>query len=148
MIFGNRYILNTDMDSQIPEKLIGDSQRIGQILLNLTGNSIKFTENGNVTLRTKLLHLNEKNCTLRIEVEDTGIGISDEIHHGLFTPFTQGDGSTSRQYEGTGLGLAICKHLTDAMEGELDFESTPGQGTTFWLVLRLKTHSPSNNFTI
>jgi signal transduction histidine kinase len=139
--------LETDIDPQIPEKLIGDSQRIGQILLNLIGNSIKFTEKGRVTLRTKLLHKEETHCTLCVEVEDTGIGISGDLHHSLFTPFTQGDGSSSRQYGGTGLGLAICKHLSDAMHGELDFESILGQGTTFRLEITLKS-VPSNNFTI
>ncbi len=130
--------LETDLDPQIPELVRGDSQRLGQILLNLIGNSIKFTENGGVTVRAKLVNLQDDESRIRIEVEDTGIGIPEEIRNTLFTPFTQGDGSTSRQYGGTGLGLAICRHLCDAMGGELNYESIPGKGTTFHLELNFK----------
>jgi PAS domain S-box-containing protein len=130
--------LLSDVDPAVSRlSLLGDPLRLGQILLNLTGNAIKFTEHGSITLRARLLEESPDNVLLRIEVVDTGIGIAPADQKRLFTAFEQADNSMTRKYGGTGLGLAISKRLVQLMGGEIGVESRPGQGCTFWFTLRL-----------
>ena len=117
--------------------LLGDSLRLGQILLNLTGNAIKFTREGGVTVRVEPVCELADAVELRFEVRDTGIGIPPEVRSRLFTSFEQGDNSTTRKYGGTGLGLAICKRLVGLMGGEIGMDDNPGGGCCFWFVVRL-----------
>jgi len=115
----------------VPLSLIGDPLRLGQILLNLTNNAVKFTEKGEIVVSTELLHKDEDRATLRFAVRDTGIGMTAEQAAGLFQPFTQADSSTTRKYGGTGLGLTISKRLVEMMDGDIRVESEPGRGSTF-----------------
>jgi signal transduction histidine kinase/ActR/RegA family two-component response regulator len=118
--------------------LAGDPNRLRQVLLNLVGNAIKFTEEGTVEIQVSNTALSEGNNELVVSVVDTGIGIPLEATEKLFSPFSQADSSTTRRFGGTGLGLAICKRLVDLMKGELTVESEPGRGTSFTMRLRLK----------
>jgi CheY-like chemotaxis protein len=120
------------------QALLGDALRIGQILLNLVSNAIKFTAVGKIIVRTRITQEAADHLILRFEVEDTGIGIAAEDQTRLFIAFEQGDGSTTRQYGGTGLGLAISKQLAHLMGGDIGVRSVPAQGSTFWLTLRLQ----------
>jgi len=125
-------------------RLNGDAGRIRQILFNLVGNAVKFTDQGSVTIRSRIDPAEDDGLRLRIEVVDTGIGIPEEVLPTLFTHFTQADSSTSRKYGGTGLGLAICRQLAEMMGGETGVDSEPGKGSTFWfsvLCRRAKTES-------
>jgi signal transduction histidine kinase/CheY-like chemotaxis protein len=115
----------------------GDAGRIRQIMLNLVGNAVKFTERGAVLLRIAPADGESAGARLRFEVKDTGIGIPEDSIGRLFSSFTQVDASTSRRFGGTGLGLAICKRLVDAMRGEIGVESRVGEGSLFWFELRL-----------
>jgi PAS domain S-box-containing protein len=118
----------------VPEFLVGDSLRLGQVINNLLGNAIKFTQQGEIRLFVDSLpkeDMQQDKATLRFSVSDTGIGINPEYTRQLFTPFSQADISTSRQYGGTGLGLSIAKRLVELMGGELSVASIPGQGSTF-----------------
>jgi signal transduction histidine kinase len=115
----------------------GDPLRLGQILLNLVGNAVKFTEQGSIKLRIHLVEENPVDVLLRIEVQDSGIGIAPEDQKRLFVAFEQADGSMTRKYGGTGLGLIISKRLVKMMGGEIGVASTPGHGSTFWFTVRL-----------
>lgn len=117
---------------EVPSLLVGDPGRLRQIILNLGGNAVKFTSTGEVTIRASLEEETESTATVRFEVSDTGIGVPREKHNLLFSPFTQADASTTRNYGGTGLGLAICKQLAELMGGRVGMESEPGKGSTFW----------------
>ena len=128
-----RLTLNLNIDEDIPDKLVGDPLRIGQVLLNLTNNAIKFTSDGEVTVALELVSLNKPEMTIELNgyVKDTGIGIAEEKLKTLFTSFTQADDSTTRRFGGTGLGLSISKQLIEMMGGALWAESTVGEGSTF-----------------
>ncbi|NML26285.1 hybrid sensor histidine kinase/response regulator [Zoogloea dura] len=117
---------------------IGDSLRLGQILLNFVSNAIKFTPRGTITVRARLVEDSTAGVLLRFEVQDTGIGISDTDQRRLFTPFEQADSSMTRAYGGTGLGLAISKRLAQLMGGAVGLESVLGEGSTFWCTVRLE----------
>ncbi len=119
----------------LPMALVGDPLRLGQVLLNLGNNAVKFTERGEVTLSVEVAGRQEGRVRLRFEVHDTGIGISAEQQQRLFRPFEQADASTSRRYGGTGLGLAICTQLVRLMGGELQLHSEPGRGSRFFFTL-------------
>ncbi len=119
----------------LPTLLQGDLGRLRQILLNLAGNAIKFTDTGQITVWAALADESEGRVTIRFEVRDTGIGISPEKKGLLFQPFQQADASTSRKYGGTGLGLVICKRLSEMMGGSIGVDSVEGKGATFWFTV-------------
>ncbi|HNX52945.1 MAG TPA: PAS domain-containing protein [Pontiellaceae bacterium] len=127
------------VDPDVPKALLGDTTRIRQILVNLLGNAIKFTENGEVTLKVHNVTTdeNKRQCQLEFAVHDTGIGIADEHKVRLFEAFTQADASSTRKYGGTGLGLTISRRLTELMDGKIWFESEKGKGSTFFFTLTL-----------
>ncbi len=116
----------------------GDPARLRQILTNLVGNAVKFTERGTVTLEGCVLRETSTHIEFRLSVRDTGIGIPKDRQAAIFDSFTQADGSITRRYGGTGLGLAICLRLTDLMAGRIGLESKPGQGSEFWVVVTLE----------
>jgi len=130
-----------DIDEAIPRVIKGDSVRIRQILANLMTNAIKFTENGTVTLRVIVLEQTEKMVRLRLEINDTGIGIPEAAQRKLFNSFTQADGSTTRKYGGTGLGLAIVRQLVTLMRGSLGLDSEEGKGSSFWVEIAFEIPS-------
>jgi signal transduction histidine kinase/DNA-binding response OmpR family regulator/HPt (histidine-containing phosphotransfer) domain-containing protein/HAMP domain-containing protein len=129
--------LVTFVDPSLPERLLGDPGRLRQILLNLAANAVKFTERGEVVLWTGVVQERPDAPVVRFEVRDTGVGIAPEVRPRLFQPFSQADSSTTRRYGGTGLGLVISKRLVAMMEGVIGFESTPGEGSTFWFTVPL-----------
>jgi two-component system sensor histidine kinase/response regulator len=126
-----RIELLCNVPASIPESLRGDPDRLRQILLNLAGNAVKFTETGEVQIKAELLQQNEK-LTLRFEISDTGKGISTEEQRRLFQAFSQLDGNDTRKHGGTGLGLVISKLLAEMMGGEIGVHSQEGKGSTFW----------------
>jgi signal transduction histidine kinase/CheY-like chemotaxis protein/PAS domain-containing protein len=130
---------------QLPRALCGDPTRLTQALLNYANNAIKFTEQGTITIRTRLLEEADDTKLIRFEVEDTGIGIAAHDLERLFTAFEQADGSTTREYGGTGLGLAITKRLAQRMGGDAGAVSTPGVGSTFWFTVRLKKSASASS---
>jgi two-component system sensor histidine kinase/response regulator len=125
-----------DVEHGLSSKLVGDPLRLGQILLNLAGNAIKFTERGQVLVRVSTVKQGRDFVRLRFEVSDSGIGLTQEQIARLFAPFSQADNSTTRRYGGTGLGLAICRRLVDLMDGEIGVDSQPGTGSSFHFTAR------------
>jgi len=119
------------MASEVPRLLVGDPLRLGQILINLANNAIKFTESGEIVVSTELVTQEEDRVTLKFSVSDTGVGLTRQQVTKLFQAFSQADTSTTRKYGGTGLGLTISKRLVDMMRGEIWVESEPGKGSTF-----------------
>ncbi len=124
--------LSCGTDSALPRVVRGDPGRLRQILMNLTGNALKFTERGEVVIRTELARQTPQTVTARFSVRDTGIGIAPEQQSRLFQSFVQGDGSSTRKYRGAGLGLAISRQLVEMMGGQIGVESQPGRGSLFW----------------
>ncbi len=126
---------------EVPELLVGDPNRLRQILLNLVGNAIKFTESGEVVVSVSADPSAENTAGLRFSVKDTGIGISEEKQEAVFSPFQQADGSTTRRFGGTGLGLAVSRQLVGLMGGQLWVESQPKQGSEFQFTARLRVQA-------
>ena len=120
-----------DIGPGVPDRLIGDSLRLGQLLINLVGNAIKFTEHGEIKVSVEVADQEPEAVRLRFKVRDTGIGMSEEQQARLFTAFTQADSSTTRKYGGTGLGLSICKRIVDLLGGHIGVSSEPGVGSCF-----------------
>ena len=133
--------------ADIPELLSGDAVRLNQILMNLAGNAVKFTNEGEIVIRTQLEREQQNKVTIRFLITDTGIGIPAENMPRLFKSFSQVDGSLTRAYGGSGLGLAICKQLVDMMGGEIGVDSTEAKGSTFWFRLEFIKKSERRNDT-
>jgi len=126
---GLELLFNTD--PSVPTALVGDPLRLGQILVNLSNNAVKFTDSGEIVVSTELIKTDDSQVTLKFSVRDTGIGMTAEQAGRLFQPFVQADSSTTRKYGGTGLGLTISKRLVEMMGGEIWVESEPGKGSIF-----------------
>ena len=133
-----RISIKADIDPKVPVALKGDPTRLRQILLNLVGNAIKFTEQGGVTITIRLQERTpDGKCRVYFAVSDTGIGIPPDAQKKLFQPYAQADSSTARKFGGTGLGLSICKKLIEAMGSTIQLKSEPGKGTTFFYTLTM-----------
>ncbi|MES2688390.1 MAG: ATP-binding protein [Pseudomonadota bacterium] len=124
--------LNIDIADDVPQGLVGDPLRLGQILINLLGNAVKFTDQGQVSVSISCMERDAGKVQLRVAVQDTGIGMTPEQAGKLFQAFTQAEGSIARKYGGTGLGLTIAKRLVELMGGSIHVDSSPGVGSTFW----------------
>jgi PAS domain S-box-containing protein len=120
----------------IPPTMVGDADRVRQVLLNLLGNAVKFTQSGYVAIRTSMVSADDTGSVVAIDVQDSGIGMNEAEIERIFEPFTQADGGTTRRFGGTGLGLAISRRLARRMGGDLSVHSTPGSGSTFRFVAR------------
>jgi two-component system sensor histidine kinase RpfC len=127
--------LNTYIDPSVPFRLRGDAQRLRQVLINLLGNALKFTDAGSVEVRLTLMEQDDARVQVRFEVIDTGIGMPQDVQARIFESFTQADESVTRRYGGTGLGTSIAKQLVELMGGQINLQSTPGQGSRFWFAL-------------
>ncbi|MBS1957215.1 MAG: PAS domain-containing protein [Cyanobacteria bacterium SZAS-4] len=130
--------LEVDVQKDLPDGLVGDEKKIRQVLVNLLNNAAKFTESGDIKVVVKEQARTGDWYSVRFEITDQGIGISEEILPKLFEPFVQADGSITRRYGGTGLGLSICRKLVTVMSGEIGVESKSGSGSTFWFMLPLE----------
>lgn len=133
-------------DDNVPAAIVADVSRLRQVIVNLVNNAVKFTMNGEVEVRVRMIEqpvspeAEPTSCTLEFSVRDTGIGIAQEHHGKIFRPFSQVDESTTRRFGGTGLGLAICKNIVDLMGGTISFVSEPGRGSTFTFTVRVAIH--------
>jgi signal transduction histidine kinase/DNA-binding response OmpR family regulator len=141
----NEVELITQIDPHIPHVLSGDGLRLRQVLLNLTDNAAKFTERGEIKISVKLLRIENGNAELLFRIEDTGIGMSDDQLHRIFSPFQQADISTTRKFGGTGLGLTICKRIIELMRGSLKVESTLGHGSRFSFTATFLLHEETES---
>ncbi len=129
--------LRIQLDPELQAGSLADGLRLRQILFNLAGNALKFTEHGGVDLQVQVLQQHDRGQRLRLQVSDSGVGISPERQQAVFAAYTQAEASTTRRFGGSGLGLAICRELAASMEAELCLRSAPGKGTTVWLELDL-----------
>lgn len=128
--------LRIEIAEDIPNYLVGDPVRVNQVVMNLVGNAIKFTEKGEVSVSVKLMDRDTEHVKLRFDIQDTGIGIPEETQEAIFDAFSQADDSTTRKFGGTGLGLAISSQLAEMMGGSISVKSQPGQGSTFTFIAR------------
>jgi signal transduction histidine kinase/BarA-like signal transduction histidine kinase len=142
-----RLDFTAEIDPAIKGLLLGDPVRIRQILFNLVGNAIKFTDTGTITLKVRQLESTPTSLQLRFSVHDTGIGIAEEDQPRLFQTFAQLDGSSTRRFGGTGLGLSICRRLVDLMNGIISVQSQPGHGSTFTVTFNFSRFEPTANAT-
>ncbi|MCP4550000.1 MAG: response regulator [bacterium] len=126
-----------DLDPALPDNLLGDPVRVRQAIINLVGNAIKFTSEGEIVVKATCEHSDSRTVKIKVSIRDTGIGISPSAQARLFDPFMQADTSTTRNFGGTGLGLSICRLLADLMGGDIGVESVLGEGTTFWITMVL-----------
>jgi signal transduction histidine kinase len=130
-------VLDSTIDPALPERLQGDPVRVRQVLMNLVGNAIKFTDAGSVRIETRATET-PMHVRIRVAIRDTGIGIAPERQGEIFESFTQADSSTTRRFGGTGLGLTISRQLVELMGGTIGVESGLGRGSTFWFELAFK----------
>jgi CheY-like chemotaxis protein len=140
--FGKGLELICECDPEIPDTVSGDPGRLGQILTNLIGNAVKFTETGSIDVAVRPLAVDGRTVRLAISVCDTGIGMTAEQAARVFDPFSQADNSTTRRYGGTGLGLSIVRRLVELMGGDATVDSAPGKGSTFTVTLTLAVAEP------
>jgi two-component system, sensor histidine kinase and response regulator len=140
--FGKGLELVAEIAPEVPDRVVGDGTRFRQVLLNLIGNAVKFTDAGHVYLRVGCVLCSAEQILLRCEIEDTGPGIPASHLPSLFRPFSQADASSTRRHGGTGLGLSICKEILDRMKGTLGCDTVEGEGTTFWFTVPLLLEHP------
>lgn len=136
--------LSAHADAEVPQSMQGDPLRLGQVLLNLGGNAVKFTEEGHIDIRLSITQDAQQRSLLRAEVKDSGIGIDADAQTRLFKPFQQADNSTTRRFGGTGLGLAISRRIVELMGGHIGVDSRPGEGSTFWLEIPMTQPDPTD----
>jgi len=132
------------IEKDVTGNLVGDSLRLRQVILNLAGNAVKFTEKGSVTVHVSMINKDDFFILLKFEISDTGIGIPENKINRLFKSFSQVDESTTRKYGGTGLGLMISKQLVEMMNGKIHIKSQPGKGTTFWFTINYELSRTDN----
>lgn len=131
-------------EAKIPEVIVSDATRLRQVMFNLLGNAIKFTEKGGVTIQAEHVMETRDHHIIKVSVIDTGIGIAEDAQRKLFQKFTQADASTTRRFGGTGLGLAICKQLSTLLGGEIGVDSKEGEGSTFWFTFKCQVGDPND----